>query len=186
MLTTKNMDMKMRRVVDASPAKDPNDYVILQQLTDVQNTLQQNIDNIKVPSSTGLSANSLLYAQANNSLTLTTTPQNIPGLTFSINRGGTWLIIATIAFQQGGIGDSGFAFVAQVNIGGTGTGPQAAFFVPSAVGFSTSQSGASTATQFLYNATSIPQAVTVTAYKTGGTGNSSTLIQSTVSALWVN
>lgn len=43
MLTTKNNDMRQRRIVNAAPAVDPNDYVILDQLNQIDTQVSKNL-----------------------------------------------------------------------------------------------------------------------------------------------
>jgi hypothetical protein len=46
MVTTKDNDMKLRRVVNAAPAQNSNDYVIKSQVDDSTNALQTQIDSV--------------------------------------------------------------------------------------------------------------------------------------------
>lgn len=190
-LTSKNMDMRMRRVIDASPAQDANDYVILQQLTDAQATLQKEIDANSTDITTlknqikGTGTNTLHYIQATGSLTLTTTPTNVPGLSLTIDKIGTWLIVATSGFYHVG-NESTASLVAQINMDGGGIGPAMYWEVPVVTGQTVTSSGCNVCTLTSYVATTQPHTATVQAYKTGGTGTSYIGTPSTLSALWIS
>lgn len=186
MISTKNNDMKQRRVVNAAPAQDSNDYVIKSQVDASTNTLKTQLNDInnkissinsRLGTGTGTQVD-LLNAVATGSITLTTVAQDIPGATLTINQIGNYLVIATIFFQQNGIGDSNQVLVGAINIGGANLAPLVACILPYGTGL-TATGGGTFSQTLAYNVTTVPTVVKLTAYKQAGTGTSTAGVPAT-------
>lgn len=112
LLSTKNNNMKQRRVINAAPAVNSNDYVIKSQVDQSTGDLQSQIDTLngrQIPIS-----NSALYAQATANLTLTTTYQIVPGATVNVTRIGTYFV-SGIFFVTLTSADAGFGIYGSLN-----------------------------------------------------------------------
>ena len=111
-------------------------------------------------------------AYATSPLTLTTTPQNVPGCVLTLANAGKYLIQGIFDFSASG--DTAFLF------GGlTGSTPLAAFLASTG-------SGRATATQQWVITATAGATAQLNAYKAGGTGSSQASTQSSISALWVS
>jgi hypothetical protein len=122
----------------------------------------------------GASADPSTYYQAwaTGTVTLTTTAQPIPGCSVTVARAGTFLVLVTYDFvsanEQGNSlfgGLTGTAHQAVVNVG--------------------NNTGRATVTQHAILQFTGNQLVQMTAYKGGGTGNSSTSTECSLSVLWI-
>lgn len=184
-LTTKNIDLKMRKCVNAAPGTDNNDYVIVQQLNNIITELQREVTLLQQQVAAG-EVNSISWVQATANLTLTTLGANVPGLSISLNRTGVWLLLLTLGVQEGNAGnaDSGFDVIGNQVVNGVGVGPPAFFQFSN--GTSSNTGGGTVATQTVYRANTQPLSYVINAYKTGGTGNSIVSTQSSISALWIS
>jgi hypothetical protein len=177
--------------VDAAPAKDSNDYVILDQLNTVQDTLNQSIsDNVKKLNNqiNNIVTESHLivqYSQASAQLTLTTMPQNIIGASVVVNKAGRWLVNYIVGFVQNG-NENGATLAGIITVDGTQlSGWPAVFFNTGNVATQTA-SGATCSNQYVYVSNAAPHTLALQAYKTTGVGSSYATLQSNISALWVS
>ena len=116
--------------------------------------------------------NTIQVAYSTAPLTLTTTPQNVPGCVLTLANAGKYLIQGVFDFSASG--DAAFLF------GGlTGSTPLAAFLASTG-------SGRATATQQWVITATAGATAQLNAYKAGGTGSSQASTQSSISALWVS
>jgi hypothetical protein len=126
-------------------------------------------------------ANLALLSIASANLTLTLTPQNVPGLSLTLPRAGVYLITGVFYFSLVA-GDAGATLVGQFSANTSSVAALANFIV----GATTVQIAATVTQQWLYTATA-GQVITLQAYKSSGTGTSNVAAShSSISALWVS
>jgi hypothetical protein len=111
-------------------------------------------------------------AWATGGITLTTASQLIPGASVTISRSGTYLLIGTYDFT---IGNEQGALIYGSIVGA----------MHNAIVDSTSKQGRTPASQFGVVNLTAPQTLQLHAWKTGGSGNSSVGLESSIVALWV-
>lgn len=123
-------------------------------------------------------SNSAQIAYAPASVTLTGSPQNIPGATLSLPKAGTYLIIGVFYFLFVPT-DNGSTLIGNCPQGG---GAVAALLVSAA----STEIHATVSQQWLYTAPG-PATVNLQAYKAGGSGTSSVQAsQTSISAIWIS
>lgn len=129
---------------------------------------------IYLSSIVGATANSSTYAQAGatGSLTLTTTAQPVPGCSVTLAQAGVWLVLAVFDFVCANEQNN--------NLYGAVTGSSRV-----AVCDTSSQTGEYTIGQNAIITGSVGQVIQMSAYKAGGTGNSSVSTHSSLTALWI-
>lgn len=126
-------------------------------------------------------SNTAQIASASAALTLTTTPQNIPGATLSLTKAGTYLIIGVFYFYFD-LGDNNATLLGALTPAG---GPVAALVVANTA-TPTVDISATVTQQWIYS-TAGPVSVSLQAYKSLGTGTSrAQATHTTISALWVS
>lgn len=123
-------------------------------------------------------ANTAQTALSTAALTLTTTPQNVPGASLSLSKAGTYLINGVFYLFLQGAGDANSGLLGNLSISQTN----------SAVLFSATAGIAATITQsWLVPISTVPTTVSLTAWKTGGSGSSVANNPHTcITALWVS
>jgi hypothetical protein len=117
-------------------------------------------------------------------MTLTTTPQNVPGVSIVINKAGRWLIHAVATFVQSG-DENTAVFVGLINVDNGASIIQALVFNTSNVATET-VGGATVSNQIVYVSDAASHTITLQAYKTTGAGASYTATQTNLSLLWVS
>jgi hypothetical protein len=122
-------------------------------------------------------ANSLQYATASAGLTLTTTMQDVPGLTLSLTRAGRYLITGVLYVSMTGA-DNGALILGQLVVGGSATGILIVFQAP------TTGTAATVAQQWLLDVAGT-QTIKLQADKSGGTGSSTIGFHSSLAATWI-
>jgi hypothetical protein len=143
--------------------------------TDVPDTttLETGTLYLGAPNAATVDSTVAIQAWATGTITLTTAAQTIPGCTATLTRNGTWLLICAYDFVganeqnnllYGGVTDSSHLAVCD-------TGNNNGRFTISNQALVTVSAG---------------QVIQMTAYKTGGSGNSSTGMNSSLSAVWIN
>lgn len=124
--------------------------------------------------------NTLQSATATSSLTLSGSPQTVPGTSITLARAGTYHVHAVFFFAAQGAGDVGWPLVGCLNVNGTNQG-QVATLVPA------SATQQVTAAQQWAISVTAGASIALQAYKSGGTGSSSVNSgHTTVGALWVS
>jgi hypothetical protein len=125
--------------------------------------------------------NLALLVKASASLTLTTSPVDIPGCTLTLARAGKYLVIGVYYFTLTSI-DAGATLVGRFS----GDTSYVAALSDLITGTTTVQISATVSQQWLYTATA-GAVVTLQAYKSAGTGTSSVSgNHTTMMALWVS
>jgi hypothetical protein len=126
-------------------------------------------------------SNVALLAKASATLTLTTSPQNVPGVSLTLARAGQYLVIGVFYFTLAS-GDAGATLVGQFS----GTAGSVAALSDLISGTTTVQLSATVSQQWLYTATA-GAVVTLQANKSGGAGASTVNMNHTsMMALWVS
>jgi hypothetical protein len=117
--------------------------------------------------------NSVEYAKATSVLTLTTTAQVIPGCSIVLSRAGKYLVVATFDFAA--INDPTIALIGGI----LGVPGQAIVQY-----FGSDIFRATVAQQWMLTA-GVGTTVQLSAYKSGGTGSSQTMAETTLSVTWI-
>lgn len=121
--------------------------------------------------------NIALLANASSSLTLTTTPQAVPGTTLTLPRAGRYLVHGVFYFSYSST-DQPNTLVGSFSGNATGVAAMSLSATNVSIGATVTQ-------QWLYTAAA-GASVFLQAYKSGGAGNSSTVATHTsISAIWL-
>jgi hypothetical protein len=128
-------------------------------------------------------SNTVDFAMASAQLALTTSAQDIPGVSVTLTRNGRYCAMATISFQEYG-GDAGSVFYGSIVVGGTAQGGAIVYRCGNGTG--TTAGGGTVSQTVGFTVSTAPVVVKLQAYKSGGTGGSVTdAYHSTLSLIWI-